>query len=91
MIPSSACPPRHPDQQGPRRTARRPPAPPTPLGGTRSPSGATDRVRSLALNTYVPVDLVEAIDKIKEQRGVSGRAPIIEEALRFYIEKQQGA
>jgi hypothetical protein len=45
----------------------------------------------VALNTYVPGDLVEAIDKIKEQRGVSGRAPIIEEALRFYIEKQQGA
>lgn len=41
-----------------------------------------------ALNIYIPGELVEAIDRIKEQRGMSGRAPIIEEALRFYIEKQ---
>lgn len=40
----------------------------------------------VALNTYVPGDLVEAIDRIKEQRGAAARAPIIEEALRFYIE-----
>ncbi|CAH1657048.1 MULTISPECIES: ribbon-helix-helix protein, CopG family [Chelatococcus] len=45
----------------------------------------------IALTTYVPTDLLAQIDKIKEQRGVPGRAPIIEEALRFYIEKQQGA
>ena len=44
----------------------------------------------VALNTYVPGELVEAIDRIKEQRGASSRAPIIEEALRFYIEQQQG-
>ena len=44
----------------------------------------------VALNTYVPGELVEAIDRIKEQRGASARAPIIEEALRFYIEQQQG-
>ena len=58
-------------------------------------SVAAHRARQLAagrvaLNTYVPGDLIEAIDKIKEQRGVSGRAPIIEEALRFYIEAKQG-
>ena len=57
---------------------------------------AAHRARQLAsgrvaLNTYVPGDLVEAIDKIKEQRGATGRAPIIEEALRFYIEAKQGA
>lgn len=40
----------------------------------------------IALTTYVPTDLLAKIDKIKEQRGVPGRAPIIEEALRFYIE-----
>ena len=40
----------------------------------------------VALNTYVPGDLVEAIDQIKEQRGATARAPIVEEALRFYIE-----
>ena len=35
-------------------------------------------------------DLLAQIDKIKEQRGVLGRAPIIEEALRLYIEAKQG-
>ena len=40
----------------------------------------------VALSTYVPGELIEAIDKLKEQRGVQSRAPIIEEALRFYIE-----
>ncbi len=44
-----------------------------------------------ALNIYVPGELVEAIDRIKEQRGMNGRAPIIEEALRFYIENAQRA
>ena len=44
-----------------------------------------------ALNIYLPGELVEAIDRIKEQRGVTGRAPIIEEALRFYIENAQRA
>ena len=42
----------------------------------------------IALTTYVPTDLLAQIDKIKEQRGVLGRAPIIEEALRLLIEKQ---
>ncbi|MBB3811601.1 ribbon-helix-helix protein, CopG family [Pseudochelatococcus contaminans] len=56
---------------------------------------AAHRARQLAagrvvLNTYVPGELVEAIDRIKEQRGESARAPIIEEALRFYIEAKQG-
>jgi len=39
-----------------------------------------------SLTTFVPNELVEAIDRLKEQRGASSRAPIIEEALRFYIE-----
>lgn len=57
---------------------------------------AAHRARQLAagrvlLNTYVPGELIAAIDQIKEQRGASARAPIIEEALRFYIEKQQRA
>jgi len=43
----------------------------------------------IALTTYDPTDLLAQVDKIKEQRGVPGRAPIIEEALRFYIEQQQ--
>jgi len=53
----------------------------------RARQAAAGRV---AINTYVPGDLVEAIDRIKEQRGVPSRAPIIEEALRIYIETQQG-
>lgn len=44
----------------------------------------------IALTTYVPTDLLAQIDKIKKQRGMPGRAPIIEEALRFYIEQQRG-
>ncbi|MDA5250271.1 ribbon-helix-helix domain-containing protein [Agrobacterium sp. MAFF210268] len=43
------------------------------------------------VNVDLPGDLVEAIDRLKEAHGVRSRAPIIEEALRFYIEKQQGA
>jgi len=43
------------------------------------------------VNTDLPAELVEAIDRLKEVKGVRGRTPIIEEALRFYFEKQQGA
>lgn len=49
----------------------------------RARQAAAGRV---ALNTYVPGELIEAIDQIKEQRGAPSRMPIIEEALRFYIE-----
>ena len=45
----------------------------------------------IALTTYVPTDLLNEIDQIKEKRGVNGRAPIIEEALRFYIENASRA
>lgn len=38
------------------------------------------------VTTDLPADLVEAIDKRKAETGVRGRTPIIEEALRFYIE-----
>jgi hypothetical protein len=54
----------------------------------RARQAAAGRV---ALNTYVPGELIEAIDQIKEQRGASSRMPIIEEALRFYIENAQRA
>lgn len=36
LMPSSACPPWHPDQAGPRRASRRRSAPATPLHGTAS-------------------------------------------------------
>lgn len=54
----------------------------------RARQAAAGRV---ALNTYVPAELIEAIDRLKEQRGVQSRAPLIEEALRLLIEKQQRA
>lgn len=56
---------------------------------------AAHRARQIAagrqlVNTYLPAELVEAIDRLKEARGARGRTPIIEEALRVYIETQQG-
>jgi hypothetical protein len=42
------------------------------------------------VNTDLPAEMVKAIDQLKEARGVRGRTPIIEEALRVYIETQQG-
>nr|WP_249731690.1 ribbon-helix-helix protein, CopG family [Chelatococcus sp. HY11] len=38
----------------------------------------------------MPGDLVAAIDRLKDDAGLRGRAPVIEEALRFYIEAKQG-
>lgn len=49
----------------------------------RARQAAAGRV---ALSIYLPDLLVEEIDTLKEQRGMKARAPIIEEALRFYIE-----
>ena len=43
----------------------------------------------VSVNTYMPADLVKEIDRIKEQRGASSRAPLIEEAVRFYIENMR--
>lgn len=34
----------------------------------------------------LPGDLVAEIDRLKNEAGLRGRAPIIEEAVRFYIE-----
>ena len=53
-----------------------------------------ERVRAAGrthLYTDLPNELIAAIDRIKEERGASSRAPIIEEAVRLLIEKQQGA
>lgn len=40
------------------------------------------------VNTYLPEELIEQIDRAKEAEGVRGRTPIIEQALRFYFEKK---
>ncbi len=68
---------------------------------SRTKTVSTERVNALRarrraaglsmLATPLPVDLIEAIDRIKEERGVQSRAPIIEEAVRLLIAKQQGA
>jgi metal-responsive CopG/Arc/MetJ family transcriptional regulator len=39
------------------------------------------------MTVYLPGDLIKRIDRMKEERGLSGRAPLIEEALRLLIEK----
>ncbi|WP_291977407.1 MULTISPECIES: ribbon-helix-helix protein, CopG family [unclassified Chelatococcus] len=57
-------------------------------------SAHRERLRAagrIYVNTDLPADLVARLDRIKEERGVASRAPIIEEALRLLIEKQQGA
>jgi metal-responsive CopG/Arc/MetJ family transcriptional regulator len=41
------------------------------------------------VNTDLPGDLVAIIDRMKEERGLPSRAPLIEEALRLLIEKQR--
>jgi len=38
----------------------------------------------------LPGDLVEQLDQAKQKKGAQSRALIIEEALRFYFEKQPG-
>jgi len=43
------------------------------------------------VTTDLPRDLVEAIDQIKAEAGARGRTPIIEEAVRLYIEQRQRA
>lgn len=40
----------------------------------------------VAVHTFLSAETVEQLDRLKEQRGVSSRAPLIEEAVRAYIE-----
>ncbi|MEI3925931.1 ribbon-helix-helix protein, CopG family [Agrobacterium sp. CCNWLW71] len=35
----------------------------------------------------MPGDVVAEIDRLKQERGASSRAPILEEAVRFYLEQ----
>lgn len=49
----------------------------------RARQAAAGRV---AVNTYLSAETVQQLDRIKEERGASSRAPLIEEAVRFYIE-----
>lgn len=66
------------------------------MSRTRTPTTTTQRVVAhrerrraaglVLVNVDLPGDLVEVVDRLKEAQGVKSRAPIIEEALRFYIE-----
>ncbi|WP_180609143.1 ribbon-helix-helix protein, CopG family [Agrobacterium vitis] len=65
------------------------------------PTSTTERVNALRarrraagrviLTTDLPAELIDCLDRIKEGRGVSSRAPLVEEALRLFIEKETGA
>ena len=41
------------------------------------------------LYVYVPTELLSELDRLKGVRGVSSRAPLVEEALREFIERNQ--
>lgn len=43
----------------------------------------------VAVNANIPSELIEEIDNLKKERGVSSRAPLIEEEVRFYIESNR--
>ena len=43
------------------------------------------------VNTDLPADLVDCLDKIKAKRGAASRAQLVEEALRLLIEKEARA
>ncbi|WP_337738521.1 ribbon-helix-helix protein, CopG family [Sinorhizobium meliloti] len=63
--------------------------------GTRERVSAhRERLRAagrIYVNTDLPADLVECLDKIKTQRGAASRAQLVEEALRLFIEKETRA
>ena len=43
------------------------------------------------VNTDLPVDLVDCLDKIKTERGMASRAQLFEEVLRLFVEKEMRA
>lgn len=43
------------------------------------------------VNVHLPTDLVEACDKLKDERRLIGRGVVIEEALREYLTKKDRA
>ncbi|TRL35531.1 ribbon-helix-helix protein, CopG family [Rhizobium straminoryzae] len=52
----------------------------------RARQAAAGRV---AVNTYLSAETVQQLDRMKDERGASSRAPLIEEAVRFYIENMR--
>lgn len=38
------------------------------------------------MSFYIPIELVEEIDRLKQERGEPSRAPVVIEAVRTYIE-----
>src|SRR5690606_26000011 len=60
---------------------------------SRSESVAAFRSRKAAagfhmVNAFLPGELVDQLDAVRDSQGLSGRAPIIEEALRYYFENK---
>lgn len=43
----------------------------------------------VSVTTFMSAETVEQLDRLKEERGVSSRAPLIEEAVRAYIENMK--
>lgn len=39
------------------------------------------------MTTDLPGDLIEGLDRLKESRGLRGRTPLIEEAVRDYLQR----
>ncbi|KAA1232705.1 ribbon-helix-helix protein, CopG family [Agrobacterium tumefaciens] len=55
-------------------------------------SVAATRARQAArglvnVSIVMPGEVVAEIDRLKQERGASSRAPILEEAVRFYLEQ----
>lgn len=60
-----------------------------------NPRAAAYRERQFAagrahLSVYLPADVVEGMDRLKEAKGFTRRADVIEEALRRFIEANEG-
>lgn len=43
----------------------------------------------VSVTVFLSAETVEQLDRMKKERGVSSRAPLIEEAVRFYIENMR--
>ncbi|MBD8556869.1 ribbon-helix-helix protein, CopG family [Rhizobium sp. CFBP 8762] len=41
------------------------------------------------VNTYLSTEMIQKLDALKKERGVASRAPLIEEAVRFYFENMR--
>jgi hypothetical protein len=57
-------------------------------------SAHRERVRAagrIYINTDLPADLVNCLDKIKAERGLASRAQLMEEVLKAFVENEMRA